>query len=405
MSQNLTYKKFGDIASFSRGLTFAKGDVATSSSKKVLRSNNIDLHTHTLNFDDVACLKEEFIIPNEKKLHKGDIFICMSNGSTQHLGKVAFIDKDMDYAFGGFMGVIHPDNTTIYPKYAFYACLSSEYRRFLASILNGININNLKWSDLSNLQIPIPPLQEQERIVAELDLLTEIIDKQKQQLKELDNLAQSIFYDMFGNPVQNEKGWKMKPLKKISSLIVNGNTPKGGESVYVSDGIMFFRSQNVWRNRIDYEDVAFIDADTNAKMQKSVLHRNDILITKTGRINTENSSLGRAALYEGETGAANINGHVYLIRLNEGVSHQFVLRILIGTEYRDYIRSVCVGGIDKRQINKEHVEEFPIILPPLELQESFAKKIQSIESQKQSINRSIAESQKLFDYTMDKYFG
>lgn len=168
---------------------------------------------------------------------------------------------------------------------------------------------------------------------------------------------------------------------------------------------MFFRSQNVWRNRINYEDVAFIDADTNATMQKSVLHRNDILITKTGRINTENSSLGRAALYEGETGAANINGHVYLIRLNEGVSHQFVLRILIGTEYRDYIRSVCVGGIDKRQINKEHVEEFPIILPPLELQESFAKKIQSIESQKESINRSLAESQKLFDYTMDKYFG
>lgn len=269
----------------------------------------------------------------------------------------------------------------------------------------GSTFKSIGKDALKNLQMPVFNLNEQERIVSELDLLAGIIDKQKQQLKELDNLAQSIFYDMFGNPVQNEKGWKMKPLKKISSLIVNGNTPKGGESVYVSDGIMFFRSQNVWRNRIDYEDVAFIDADTNAKMQKSVLHRNDILITKTGRINTENSSLGRAALYEGETGAANINGHVYLIRLNEGVSHQFVLRILIGTEYRDYIRSVCVGGIDKRQINKEHVEEFPIILPPLELQESFAKKIQSIESQKQSINRSIAESQKLFDYTMDKYFG
>lgn len=56
MSHNLTYKKFGDVASFSRGLTFAKGDVAIGSSKKVLRSNNIDLQTHTLNFDDVACL-------------------------------------------------------------------------------------------------------------------------------------------------------------------------------------------------------------------------------------------------------------------------------------------------------------------------------------------------------------
>ncbi len=292
-------------------------------------------------------------------------------------------------------------NISVRYLFAFFSLYVETLRR---KSIGGV-IKYIKLGDITEAKIPIPPLQEQERIVAELELLTGIIDKQKQQLKELDTLAQSIFYDMFGNPVQNEKGWKMKPLKKISSLIVNGNTPKGGESVYVSDGIMFFRSQNVWRNRINYEDVAFIDADTNATMQKSVLHRNDILITKTGRINTENSSLGRAALYEGETGAANINGHVYLIRLNEGVSHQFVLRILIGTEYRDYIRSVCVGGIDKRQINKEHVEEFPIILPPLELQESFAKKIQSIESQKESINRSLAESQKLFDYTMDKYFG
>ena len=120
LKQNWTYKKLGEVASFSRGLTFAKSDVADASSKKVLRSNNIDLVSHSLNFDDVACLKEDFIIPDEKKLHKGDVFICMSNGSTQHLGKVAFIEVDMDYAFGGFMGAIHPDVKLVYPKYAFY---------------------------------------------------------------------------------------------------------------------------------------------------------------------------------------------------------------------------------------------------------------------------------------------
>ena len=405
MSQNLTYKKFGDIASFSRGLTFAKGDVATSSSKKVLRSNNIDLHTHTLNFDDVACLKEEFIIPNEKKLHKGDIFICMSNGSTQHLGKVAFIDKDMDYAFGGFMGVIHPDNTTIYPKYAFYACLSSEYRRFLASILNGININNLKWSDLSNLQIPIPPLQEQERIVAELDLLTGIIDKQKQQLKELDTLAQSIFYDMFGNPVENEKGWELKSLGDISVKIANGYNAKLEEGTYKTEGVMYFRCQNVWRNRFDYSDLVYIDEQTNAIMKSSSLKKNDFVITKIGRLFTENSSLGRVSLYEGEDDKANISGNLCFVRLKEGVCHKFILYILISEYFRDYVRNTTTGGIDKRALNCKQVASYNVILPPLELQKVFSEKVKAIESQKKSINRSIAESQKLFDYTMDKYFG
>ena len=266
-------------------------------------------------------------------------------------------------------------------------------------------IKYIKIGDITEARLPIPSLEEQEQIVAELDLLQGVIDKQKAQLKELDTLAQSIFYDMFGDPVRNDKGWTVKTLGELSSLIVNGNTPKGGSEVYVDNGILFLRSQNVWRNRIDLEDIAHIDLATHSKMKKSSLHHNDILITKTGRINTENSSLGRAALFKGETGSANINGHVYLIRLRDGISHQFVISILTGIAYRDYIRKVCVGGIDKRQINKEHVELFPIIQPPLSLQQAFAEKIEAIEQQKARINTSIAETQKLFDYTMDKYFG
>ena len=86
-------------------------------------------------------------------------------------------------------------------------------------------------------------------------------------------------------------------------------------------------------------------------MQKTSLKSGDILITKTGRINTENSSLGRAAMFLGEDDSANINGHVYLIRLKPEVLKEFVLYIMTSLEYREYIRSVCVGGIDKRQID------------------------------------------------------
>ena len=172
------------------------------------------------------------------------------------------------------------------------------------------------------------------------------------------------FVEMFGDPVANNKEWEVKKLKDISVQINSGNTPKGGSENYVNEGIIFFRSQNVWKNHLEMEDIAYIDEVTHKKMYRSSLKYGDILMTKTGRINTENSSLGRAALYLGEDDKANVNGHVYFIRLKSEVNNKFVLRILTSPEYRDLIRSVCVGGIDKRQLNKEHIENFPIIYPP-----------------------------------------
>ena len=280
------------------------------------------------------------------------------------------------------------------------------YNDKIYSLGKGAAQRNLDIKALKEVSINYPPIAEQEKIVAELDCLSGIIEKKKQQLKELDNLAQSIFYEMFGNPVENDKGWKVLKLKELSSLIINGTTPKGGAEVYVDNGILFLRSQNVWRNHIDYEDVAHIDEKTNASMKKSILHKHDILITKTGRINTENSSLGRAALFEGETGSANINGHVYLIRINEKlVLPRFVLSILTGIAYRDYIRKVCVGGIDKRQINKEHVEEFPIIIPSVSMQKQYVETVEAIEKQKELIKQSIQETETLFNSRMDYYFN
>lgn len=202
---------------------------------------------------------------------------------------------------------------------------------------------------------------------------------------------------MFGDPINNPMGWEVKKLKSISTKILSGNTPKGGSEVYVDEGIMFFRSQNVWKNKLVLDDIAYIDKETHNKMLKSSLKNRDILMTKTGRINTKNSSLGRAAMFTGEDDSANINGHVYLIRLQEGEINEFVLFILTTNEYRDYIRSVCVGGIDKRQINKEHLEEFPIIYPPIELQTQFADFVNQVDKLKFEMKESLIELENNFN--------
>ena len=209
---------------------------------------------------------------------------------------------------------------------------------------------------------------------------------------------------MFGDPVTNPMGGEVERLKDITLAIQSGNTPKGGKQVYVEAGIAFFRSQNVWRNSIELDDIAYIDEKTHKKMHQTSLKHKDILITKTGRFNTENSSLGRAALFLGEDNSANINGHVYLVRLNEGIAHEFVLHILTTDEYRDYIRKVCVGGIDKRQINKEHLEEFPIIMPPAELQHQFSDFFMQVEAQKSLLQQSLDKLELNYKSLMQKCF-
>ncbi len=268
----------------------------------------------------------------------------------------------------------------------------------------GLAQKNLKVEDLLKLQIYVPSQQQQNVIVSELNNLNKLIALKKKQIEDLETLSQSIFYEMFGDPVVNEKNWDVKKLGEISTLISNGNTPKGGSEVYVEKGYLFLRSQNVWKNRLELDDVAYIDAQTHTKLKKSILMHNDLLITKTGRINTENSSLGRTALFEGEDGSANINGHVYLVRLKKGMMHKFVLYILISNAYRELIRKTCVGGIDKRQLNRNHIEDFPIIFPPMDLQSEYVKRVEIIEHQKSLLNSTVKDLETLLASRMQYWF-
>ena len=285
-----------------------------------------------------------------------------------------------------------------------YLCYSLMFYD-VGGMVNGATRQKLTQAAMRQMKIPKRSMEEQKYIVNLLGKVAAIKEKRQREIDALDELIKARFVEMFGEPIDNPMNWPVKTMKELSSLITNGNTPKGGSENYVEQGIVFLRSQNVWRNRIDLSDVAYIDEETHGKLKKSSVHHNDILITKTGRINTENSSLGRAALYTGEDNSANINGHVYLIRLKNGVDPRFVVTILTGEAYRKYIRKVCVGGIDKRQINLDQVEEFPIILPPLEQQVQFSEFIKQIDKSKVAVQKALDEAQLLFDSLMQEYFG
>lgn len=294
------------------------------------------------------------------------------------LGKTAITTQDM-YSNEAIMAFHDKHVVRMLPEYIFYIL---KYKNWDVDSNKAVMGKTLNKATLSNVEIEICSIEKQIEIIQVLNKMMEIMSGKRKELKFLDDLIKARFVEMFGNPVSNTKKWMVKKLKDLSVQINSGNTPKGGSENYVEEGIVFFRSQNVWKDRLELDDVAYIDAETHAKMRRSSLKHGDILMTKTGRINTENSSLGRAALYLGEDDMANVNGHVYYIRLKPEVNNRFILRILVSPEYRDLIRSVCVGGIDKRQLNKEHIEEFPIICPPSDMVEEYVAFVEQVDKSK-----------------------
>jgi restriction endonuclease S subunit len=388
-----------DICEIKNGYAFKSQDYKNEGIP-LIRISNFDDNEVYLNGNTIYLDSQYLKTKSEFIVEKGDVLIALSGATT---GKFGIYNYEYPSLLNQRIGLLKSGTSKkLYTKYFYYylSILKGEILRNAG----GAAQPNISTKAIGNFKIPLPPLEIQKKIASILDAADDYRQKTRAVIEKYDQLAQALFLDMFGDPVKNEKRWKVNKLKSIATKILSGNTPKGGSEVYVNEGIAFFRSQNVWRNRLELEDIAYISKDTHDKMSKSSLKYRDILMTKTGRINTENSSLGRAAIFLGDNDTANINGHVYLIRLKKDVINEFVLFVLTTDQYREHIRRVCVGGIDKRQINKEHLEEFPIISPPIDLQQKFTDSILSIEGQKQQVQASLLKAEELFNSLLQKAF-
>ncbi len=261
------------------------------------------------------------------------------------------------------------------------------------SMGKGMAQRNLDMPSFRNLLIPVPPLETQFRIVAELDLLQSIIDKQKAQLKELDTLAQAIFYDMFGDPVENEKGWEVKKFGELCAIITDGEhaTPRRSES-----GVYLLSARNIQNHKLDLKDVDYIDTEEYNRIAKRITpQKGDVLISCSG-------SVGRVCI------APDIKFQmvrsVALLRLIDSVCSVFFEYLICSDYVQNQINNSKVQ-VAQANLFQGKIRALNAIVPPLSLQQSFAQKVESIERQKELINQSIREAQTLFDSRMEYYFG
>lgn len=387
--------KLEDVCEFFRGLTYSKKNETTFSDKIVLRASNIDLDTSTLVLHDLKYLKENFVIPDDKKLQKDCIFICMSSGSKSHLGKVAYIARDYDYAFGGFMGLIKP-KTNILPKYLFYLLQTPEYKELIKKLSNGININNIKFSDLKEFQFELPSLEEQEKILNILDKADEIRTKKRLANDKLDEFLKSTFIDMFGDPVKNPKLYTVEKLEKHIKVI-GGYAFKS--SLFKEEGIPVLRIGNINTGKLKMDNVVYWDKDSN--LAKYMLYPNDLVISLTGTVGKDD--YGNVCILPSTCPCYYLNQRNAKLVVNNNINTYYLCHLLKNKDVKSKLTGIS-RGVRQANISNSDILNLEIALPPIEEQNKFAKIVEKVEAQKQKNELVIEQMDNLFNSLSQRAF-
>ena len=364
MREGWTYKKLGEVA------LIIGGSTPKTNVKEYWDGENLWVTPAELDGSKYICKTQRCITnlavekTNLTLLPIGTVLLS----SRAPIGKVCITQKPM-YCNQGFKNIVCKDN--LFNEFVYYYLKNNI--DYLQSLGTGATFKEISKKVVEKIEIPVPPLSEQQRIVSELDLLSSIIEKKKAQLKEYDQLAQSIFYDMFGDPVENPKGWEVKKLGDVCTLKA-GKAIKASELKDKADNLFPCYGGNGIRGYID-----------------KISHETDLpIIGRQGAL-CGNVNYAIAPFYATE--------HAVVVSPTIELESKWLYYVLKYLRLEQYAHGVAQPGIAVNDLN-------PIFLPlpPLPLQQSFASKIEAIERQKALIQQSITETETLFNSRMDYYF-
>ena len=251
---------------------------------------------------------------------------------------------------------------------------------------------------VKELEIPLPPIHTQQKIAAILDKADELRQYNKQLIEKYDALTQSLFLDMFGDPVRNEKGWEMKSLGEITNLITDGK--HGNCNDEPGSGYYFISAKDIRNNKINYTNsreipkLEFEEVDRRTNLQSG-----DLVMINTG------ATIGRMAIAKDipETRKSTFQKSVAVIKVKKDVISSFFLQYVIELGLNTFA-NMGSGSAIKNLLLSE-MRKFIIIVPTLSLQNQFAERIQLIETQKQQTQEALAKNEALFQGLLQQAFN
>lgn len=327
-------------------------------------------------------------------LQDGDILMSHIN-SEKHLGKTAIYKKQKDEKIIHGMNLLclRPDNSQILPEYAFYFLSSNDFLRQIPNITKkSVNQASFTVTALKKLSFAKRGIDEQKKIVCELDKITDLIDKRKKQLEKLDELVKSRFVEMFGDCDLTAQKKEWKTVREVGT-VVGGSTPKTSVAGY-------WNGEYRWLSPAELEQDSGVIFDSVKKITKAGIESCSLQELPVGTvILSSRAPIGKLAI-AGNTFYCN-QGFKNIVCSERVVPQYLYSLLLFNTEY---LNSLGRGATFK-EISKSIVENIKIPVPPIDLQNEFAKFVAKTDKSKFEIKQSLEKLELLKKALMQKYFG
>lgn len=375
----------GDVTKFIRGVTFKPADLIEDG-VGVMRTKNVQT---LLDLNDVARIPATLIRRQEQYLCEGDTLVSSAN-SWNIVGKGCWIPSLPEpLVVGGFVTAMRPTSKAVDPRFLFRWFTAPNTQATLRSFSNKTtSIANLNLKLAEQMELPLPPLPEQQRIAAILDHADALRAKRRQALAHLDSLTQAIFHEMFETTT-----WPLDPLANRLEFLTSGS--RGWARYYSTTGDKFIRIQNVKGGHLDEHDLIRVTPPDTAEARRTRVRPGDVLLSIT-------ADLGRTAVVPEHEGSAYINQHLAILRAPS----------LVPRYLSDYLESATgrrrvLGknrGATKAGLNFEDIRAVPVPIVPRDLQLSYEHRVATVSQTRRVVERALAADDELLASLQSRAF-
>ncbi|MFA4955662.1 MAG: restriction endonuclease subunit S [Candidatus Methanoperedens sp.] len=386
------WKNLENICKVKGGYAF-KSDEYTKTGIPVIRISNFD--NGELDITNCVFINSNILNQfDEYKLTDDDILIAMSGATTGKIGIVKQTKKPL--LLNQRVGKFSIFNECLYNKFLYYFVNGEFFKKEVLKFASGCAQPNISSKQIESIQIPLPPLPTQRRIVSILEKAEET-KKLRAQADELtDRLLQSVFLEMFGDPVRNQKGWKKYTFKDIIQEFRYGTSIKSSEG-----GYPVLRIPNVLNGKINLNELKYCNV-TISEYEKIRLQKGDVLFVRT---NGNQDYVGRCAIVEKNQEDFIFASYLIRAKLKQEIISPYYLKNYLFTGYgKNLMKSKTKTTAGQFNINTQGLGALEILLPPLPLQQKFARIVEKVDSMCQSQNQSKQQIEDLFSALMQKAF-
>jgi len=338
-------------------------------------------------------------ISKDKLIRKNDILF--NSGGVGTLGRVGFYNEDIwsgDAVCDPFVFIIRNNDIKLYSKYLFYYFQTDQAKKNIVKYTVGsTGITSIRKKDILNFSINLPAIEQQKTIVQILDTANNLRQKRKEQLTLLDDYLKSLFLEMFGDPIINQKNWRKKFLKEITNLITDGK--HGDCRDDDNSGYYFISAKDIHDGIIDYSQARqILKKDFEEVHRRTNLAIGDLVMVNTG------ATIGKTAIVNSnkKTDSTTFQKSVAIIKpkINKLASiylqYVFIMRI-------NAFARISSGSAQKNLLLSQ-MRDFKIPLPPVKLQNKFASIVEQVEKIKRKMRDSLNEMDNHFNALMQRYF-